>query len=807
MVGKKQNNPLLPFRDLFKDTSPALVASWSKRLESVARRSPEELVVVLEAYLRSAKNDGLTANDRLALDGVPFLLEELAQYVVGYDLHLGDAESAAGWTSLLNLPTLNHSTWGHMSYYVLRIYSSLLGGVGSIGAGPRVSAQGQTQLGKLAHEMGWFNAGPLNHFGLVFSSRWADQFARPPTPVGSTSMPALKPFDIVQYIAVQCWVANRLLAHGFRVVGHEMVSNIDREIGAVMGALPDLTNPDSGQPMVESESESEWHKILAATAQAIRSLTRCMILLRANPRAAWIQFAEQETLLGLAQTAFYRLTEWTLRLDSSQQLNDLPTATRQTLERLLGVVLPWTLASLVYILIVLNGFPREPFLEAWVALWGGPSADPANLQVILDDLQTQFVEDTDFATGRMERLSRSLMALIEITQECQPTASTGHQPSLWILLNQRFQLYTWLLEVQRNNDSEAITYTLMFFDNQLEKAQAADVLDSQMNQLSVRDQLPRLSSDIIQALDLSQYMETKDLQMAIDAIRGVFPDLGDGFIWASLAVNGYKQEEVIMQLLEDRVPEVLANLERGITREEITTLLNNGGYAEPNPSASMAPAASTSDSGDESSDDDMDDPLLHRRNIFDNDEFDVFTHGQVADPNRVYRKAQDDPVQSTSTVTGGDDWLSAQRQDTDYKQRIIDRAIATLAEDDEHDDTYDDPIPQIYQTPLEGVESEPSDTEPTRVVPVGVAVVPAEDKGGVEGGVVQPVRELKMVNRRISRVRPDPQITDNDISARTFPHPNNSHVDLVTAFPVAQMRLASNIPITVDLCIPSVIGT
>ncbi|CAG8808387.1 21592_t:CDS:2, partial [Gigaspora rosea] len=110
----------------------------------------------------------------------------------------------------------------------------------------------------------------------------------------------------------------------------------------------------------------------------------------------------------------------------------------------------------------------------------------------------------------------------------------------------------------------------------------------------------------------SNTIEDNDMQRIslISQIQDLFPDLGEGFVEECLIALDNNVETVINRLLEDSLPDHLKKLDRSMARP-IVSVAND----------------SVNGPKEESL-------LAQRRNIFDNDEFDVFS-GKNIDFTRV----------------------------------------------------------------------------------------------------------------------------------------------------------------------------
>ncbi|KAJ1945212.1 hypothetical protein EC988_005808 [Linderina pennispora] len=164
---------------------------------------------------------------------------------------------------------------------------------------------------------------------------------------------------------------------------------------------------------------------------------------------------------------------------------------------------------------------------------------------------------------------------------------------------------------------------------------------------------------------------------AIDAevvaqVQELIPDLGAGFVRACLAYYDLNPEAVIMAILEDNLPPSLAGLDRTMADTPVATTAaptigipsTAASVADESAADSDAPTAEHS-------------ALDARRNIFDNDEFDIFRRNTL-DWSRVHRKKADEQTD----INAGDHAV---------KSRIME-IVQRIEEDDEYDDTYDDTV-------------------------------------------------------------------------------------------------------------------
>lgn len=197
-----------------------------------------------------------------------------------------------------------------------------------------------------------------------------------------------------------------------------------------------------------------------------------------------------------------------------------------------------------------------------------------------------------------------------------------------------------------------------------------------------------------------------ELDSLISQVKDLLPDLGEGFILACLEHYGYDPEQVINNILEERLAPALSQLDRSLDRQ-----------VKPDPT-----------------------PLLtSRHNIFQNDEFDVFSRDSV-DLSRVHKGRR--KGENTRSLLNDKREVVAQRQRYEQYSVVVEEVPLQPGEslsyrgddyEDEYDDTYDGnqvgandadsddelisrrpfTIPQVLRTkvPGEGQEEDDDDEE------------------------------------------------------------------------------------------------
>ncbi|XP_068419909.1 activating signal cointegrator 1 complex subunit 2 isoform X2 [Eschrichtius robustus] len=153
-----------------------------------------------------------------------------------------------------------------------------------------------------------------------------------------------------------------------------------------------------------------------------------------------------------------------------------------------------------------------------------------------------------------------------------------------------------------------------------------------------------------------------ELDSLISQVKDLLPDLGEGFILACLEHYSYDPEQVINNILEGRLAPALSQLDHGLDRQ-----------VKPDPT-----------------------PLLaSRHNIFQNDEFDVFSRDSV-DLSRVHKGRRKE--ESARSLLNDKREVVAQRRRYEQYSVVAEEVPVQPGEDspyrgddyeDEYDDTYD----------------------------------------------------------------------------------------------------------------------
>ncbi|XP_059532679.1 activating signal cointegrator 1 complex subunit 2 isoform X1 [Myotis daubentonii] len=133
-----------------------------------------------------------------------------------------------------------------------------------------------------------------------------------------------------------------------------------------------------------------------------------------------------------------------------------------------------------------------------------------------------------------------------------------------------------------------------------------------------------------------------ELDSLISQVKDLLPDLGEGFILACLEHCGYDPEQVINDILEERLAPALRQLDRGLDRQ-----------IKPDPT-----------------------PLLtSRHNVFQNDEFDVFSRDSV-DLSRVHKGRRKE--EDARSLLNDKRAVAAQRQRYEQYSVVVEEVGAGL---------------------------------------------------------------------------------------------------------------------------------
>ncbi|XP_019060036.1 activating signal cointegrator 1 complex subunit 2 isoform X3 [Fukomys damarensis] len=164
-----------------------------------------------------------------------------------------------------------------------------------------------------------------------------------------------------------------------------------------------------------------------------------------------------------------------------------------------------------------------------------------------------------------------------------------------------------------------------------------------------------------------------ELDSLISQVKDLLPDLGEGFILACLEHYVYDPEQVINNILEGRLAPALSQLDRSLDRQ-----------AKPAPT-----------------------PLLtSRHNVFQNDEFDVFSRDSV-DRSRIHKGRRKEG--SARNLLNDKRAVAAQRQRYERYSVVVEEV--PLQPSDHHGDNYEDEYDDTYDGSQVGANDADSDDD------------------------------------------------------------------------------------------------
>ncbi|KAJ1971191.1 Activating signal cointegrator 1 complex subunit 2, partial [Dimargaris xerosporica] len=608
--------------------------SWLSQWQTLLRKDGSAWLEYLESGLESADASPKAANtssaDTITVASVLAFLSNLSLAVVRYDVQVAVDPNQHGTTSprrdtippewvvavdpsQCHFPVL----LGRLIDNILQWFERCTGLDKAMTAS--LDSFDLQRLSRISQQHALYHASTLNQLASIGASVWCRQ------------LQAVRPDELmcvhrwnqrIGQIIRQCWDTATLVVHSFRVLGHERYESLK-------AAFSMLQQASLAEPERPVTTDRTWHAVCATIMEELTAITH---ICQASPRAGWKQLAEHLELFTLLVQLYYYYSQLVTSHQSpattGASINSVPSnVTRRCIQG------AWLTSSVIYLVLVLAGFPKAECQRAWSDLWSASPTRVPDFDALCDDMAPMFVTATPSSSkaplthplpsssssqpDRRTQLGQYCMAIIEKSQ-AQPVATQGTQASLWVMLNRRFNVLASLQAIQSQEpDNEPLAYAIMFITNQTDRSTAETAVTSKMANLSVQATTPPLSADLAQALELAQCMDPIEYTAAISNIQEIFSDLGSGYILALLALKGYNGEQVIMDLLEEQVPNAVQVLDTKLAVDDLFALLR-----PPSP-------AQEQDEGD---------PLVNRLNVFDGDEFDVFRHGTAADSSRVYRK-------------------------------------------------------------------------------------------------------------------------------------------------------------------------
>ncbi|KAF9545489.1 Activating signal cointegrator 1 complex subunit 2 [Mortierella hygrophila] len=300
----------------------------------------------------------------------------------------------------------------------------------------------------------------------------------------------------------------------------------------------------------------------------------------------------------------------------------------------------------------------------------GDDEDDEDSMAALTDTICRLVADLDEQSPLQEDMVPMFDAPIILDLEIQ--FSLSEMLSMWItdvFHGENDRIAFWVEKLRNLLSFNPATITFLDEHNMRKSEKMARA----MSHLYINEEKSRSGSTIhtgsymgtpppLPARNAAQEEDYVKRTLLISQLQDLFPDLGDGFLEACLISFKDDPESVTMHLLEEDLPSDLATMDRSTVRAPQQTALDSMALVQ-------VPAH-----------DDVEeqDVLSTRRNIFDGDEFDMFSGNQV-DKTKMYRGKKG--PKDVEVVLDDKEFV------TQHKSAIM-KAVESMY-DDEYDDTYD----------------------------------------------------------------------------------------------------------------------
>ncbi|KAI9344922.1 hypothetical protein BDR26DRAFT_1005755 [Obelidium mucronatum] len=180
----------------------------------------------------------------------------------------------------------------------------------------------------------------------------------------------------------------------------------------------------------------------------------------------------------------------------------------------------------------------------------------------------------------------------------------------------------------------------------------------------------------------------------ISQVHDLFPELGEGFIEACLIALNNDSEQLIMKVLEDNLPEQVLKLDRSMARAAPRATVTQ----QPNKKTltrkqKKTKEAAVTESWPSLAPESAGGVLSSRKNVFDNDEFDVFSGTKkVVDSGKIIW-GKKDKTESLDAAADQKQAVLALHANALQEEEEYERMKREMDEqrmyDDEYDDTYD----------------------------------------------------------------------------------------------------------------------
>ncbi|KAG0064540.1 hypothetical protein BGZ89_009041 [Linnemannia elongata] len=298
----------------------------------------------------------------------------------------------------------------------------------------------------------------------------------------------------------------------------------------------------------------------------------------------------------------------------------------------------------------------------------GDDGDDEDSMAALTDTICGLIADLDEQSPLQEDMVPMFDAPIILDLEIQ--LSLSEKLSMWItdvFHGENDRIAFWVEKLRNLLSFNPATMTFLDEHNMRKSEKMARA----MSHLYINEEKNRSGSTIhtgsrmatpppLPARNAAQEEDYVKRTLLISQLQDLFPDLGDGFLEACLITFKDDPESATMHLLEEDLPSDLAAMDRSAVRAPQQTAPD-----------SMAPVQVQENVEEQ-------DVLSTRRNIFDGDEFDMFSGNQV-DKTKISRGKRG--PKDVEVVLDDKEFV------TQHKSAIM-KAVESMY-DDEYDDTYD----------------------------------------------------------------------------------------------------------------------
>ncbi|KAJ3379130.1 hypothetical protein HDU84_006998 [Entophlyctis sp. JEL0112] len=252
--------------------------------------------------------------------------------------------------------------------------------------------------------------------------------------------------------------------------------------------------------------------------------------------------------------------------------------------------------------------------------------------------------------------------------------------------------------------------------------------------------------------------------LLISQVQDLFPELGEGFIEACLIAMNNNSELVIMKILENDLPEHVRKLDRQMQRG--IPDLHTPAIAENSVNRSKSKKNKSAQNTEPNSWPSLpvdNNVLSSRKNVFDNDEFDLFGHSANLDSSNVIWGKKQNAVSFDGQDASAKEATIALHKKKVEEEIEFERLLREESEakdravyDDEYDDTYDSSDIQLAGT----VELHMLDESETSVDATHIERAHADSLG------VQQAEGINFIEETLFAIASGPEKSQLEVTAR-----------------------------------------